>query len=158
MSMPSPRPSGRQVLAALAGIVLLTAVLPPVGAWALNRYRVNQTAAGAELVVRRLAGRRAELAAAVEAQGLAVACGPGRMPDHEPAGLWVNRARQVPALLGADLPADGWGRCYLVNIEALRPGAEGTPVWVISAGPDGVIETHPAAERLHGDDVGARLQ
>lgn len=158
MPTQSPRPTGRQVIAAVVAIVMLTAVAPPAGAWALNRHRVNQTATRAALVVRRLEGLRVPLAEAVEAHGIAVACGPGRMPDREPAGLWVNRAVHTPALLGEDLPVDGWGRCFLVNVEALRPGAEGTPVWVISAGPDGLIDTHPAAQQLQGDDIGARIR
>jgi hypothetical protein len=154
----SPRPSGLQVFAAVIAIVMLTAVVPPISAWALNRHRVTQTATRAESMARRLEGQRAQLTEAVVADGIAVACGPGRMPDREPAGLWVNRAVHTPTLLPDTLPVDGWGRCFLVNIEALRPGAEGTPVWVISAGPDGVIDTHPAAAVLQGDDVGSRVQ
>jgi type II secretory pathway pseudopilin PulG len=57
---------------------------------------------------------------------------------------------------------DPWGNRFLVNIGA---GAEaGTPpgaVWVLSAGPNGIVETpflQPAAHaRLGGDDVGVRV-
>lgn len=158
MTLRPSRPAGARVLAWLLGIILLTAVLPPAAAWALNRHRVTQTVTRAEAVARSLDSRRHDLVAMVEQLGVAVACGPGRMPDREPSGLWVNRAMQTPGLLGESLPADGWGRCYLVNIEALRPGAEDLPVWVISAGPNGFIDTHPAATQVQGDDLGVRLQ
>lgn len=71
----------------------------------------------------------------------------------------------------SELAADPWGRRYIVNIGAidLSPGAvtaAGQPksaVWVLSAGPNGIIETPFAASiltsaRPGGDDIGTRIQ
>lgn len=71
----------------------------------------------------------------------------------------------------SELVADPWGRRYIVNIGAidLSPGAAtatGQPkaaVWVLSAGPNGVIETPFSASiltaaRPGGDDIGTRIQ
>ncbi len=65
---------------------------------------------------------------------------------------------------------DGWGHAYIVNVfwldarnvvqevDGTRLGA----VWVLSAGPNGIIETpyYQARDnaRLYGDDIGFRLQ
>ncbi len=60
------------------------------------------------------------------------------------------------------LSEDPWGNQYLVNIGKLEPGS-GKQSWVISAGPNGKIETvfdlsTTGAAALSGDDIGARLQ
>jgi prepilin-type N-terminal cleavage/methylation domain-containing protein len=70
------------------------------------------------------------------------------------------------AVMSSD-PADPWGNRYMCNIGAA--GAIGQPVWIISAGPNGLLETkvvdntiasgsygfYPTAQ---GDDIGYRLQ
>ncbi len=59
-------------------------------------------------------------------------------------------------------PFDPWGNAYMVNVAPL--GKAGQPVWVISAGPNGLLETtvsdtgYFAAEILTGDDIGFRIQ
>jgi prepilin-type N-terminal cleavage/methylation domain-containing protein len=59
-------------------------------------------------------------------------------------------------------PTDPWGNAYLINVAAL--GAVGQVVWVISAGPNGVLETvvdvsgTGAAETTANDDIGFRVQ
>ena len=64
-------------------------------------------------------------------------------------------------LLSADA-ADPWGKKYLVNVKSL--GVSGQAVWVISAGPNGVLETlvdvsgTGAANTLANDDIGFRVQ
>ena len=64
-------------------------------------------------------------------------------------------------VISAD-PLDPWGRSYMVNVAPL--GAPGQPVWVISAGPNGLLQTAVsdsgwfAAENLEGDDIGFRIQ
>lgn len=152
------RMTGLELILALVGILLLTAVVPPVSAWLLNRSRVNDTVSSARTIVADLNLRIDDVAATVEKSGLAVVCGPGRLPEHDPAGLWVTRALQVPTVLGDDLPTDGWGQCFLMNVEALRDSTAAAPVWVISAGPNGTVETHPAARQPDGDDIGVRLR
>ena len=64
-------------------------------------------------------------------------------------------------LISSD-PADPWGHKYLINVAAL--GTIGQPVWVISAGANGVMETliantgTNAPEVVAGDDIGFRIQ
>ncbi len=65
---------------------------------------------------------------------------------------------------------DAWGHAYMVNVfwldqRDIVQDADGTKlgaVWVISAGPNGVVETpfYQARDnaRLYGDDIGHRLQ
>ncbi len=72
--------------------------------------------------------------------------------------------------LSSELRSDPWGNRYLVNIGLLdtSPGVttlSGRPkaaVWVLSAGPDGLIETlfdQPITVAvLGGDDIGQRIQ
>ncbi|MCX6545355.1 MAG: prepilin-type N-terminal cleavage/methylation domain-containing protein [Acidobacteria bacterium] len=74
------------------------------------------------------------------------------------------------AYLSSEFGADPWGNRYVVNIELLDTSASATTrnggvkaaVWVLSAGPNGVIETAFAQSiltaTLGGDDLGARLQ
>jgi hypothetical protein len=50
--------------------------------------------------------------------------------------------------------ADSWGRSILAHVGAVSaPGR----VWVLSAGPNGLLETLPGAEETGGDDVGVLL-
>jgi prepilin-type N-terminal cleavage/methylation domain-containing protein len=59
-------------------------------------------------------------------------------------------------------PLDPWGHRYMINVAGL--GISGEPVWVISAGPNGIWETDvattglAASDSLRGDDVGYRVQ
>jgi len=50
------------------------------------------------------------------------------------------------------IPADPWGNRFYVNVNGYYDNAE--YVWVISAGPDGDIETAPEDVQLQGDDIG----
>lgn len=147
------RVQGAHVARMLLLTVLATAVVPPAAAWGLNRYRIEQTRTRAEQAAVAL---RHRLAVPIETEvPIVVACGPGRMPDSGPTGEWVSRAIQAPQLFGEGMPTDGWGRCFLLNFGALR---EGGPIWVMSAGPNGRIETYSDASQLAGDDIGVRVQ
>jgi hypothetical protein len=83
--------------------------------------------------------------------GRAVVCGPGRLPDLDVQGAgaihvaWVTAAVVSPDAFGRTLLTDAWGRCFLVSDR-----------WILSAGPNGVIETPRDAATLGGDDIGAR--
>ena len=46
---------------------------------------------------------------------------------------------------------DPWGNAYLANVDGLQAGTQ--RVKVLSAGPDGVIDTAPSAQEPRGDDV-----
>lgn len=59
----------------------------------------------------------------------------------------------------AQLPVDPWGRPYVINAADFTAAAT-IPVWVLSAGPDGQIDTPVAAATTVtvGDDVGVRIR
>lgn len=64
------------------------------------------------------------------------------------AALWKG-----PYLATAD--ADPWGNRYMIGAKNF----DGTgPVWILSAGPDGIIQTGIDDDVLSGDDVGLRLK
>lgn len=54
------------------------------------------------------------------------------------------------------LPADPWGRDYVINAANFQ--SPPNPVWVISAGSNGVVDTAAGAATLAGDDIGFRIQ
>jgi prepilin-type N-terminal cleavage/methylation domain-containing protein len=72
--------------------------------------------------------------------------------------------------LSGDIGADAWNNRYMVNVGLIDPtagvnGVGGAPknaVWVISAGPDGAIETAYAqpitTAAIVSDDLGTRIQ
>jgi hypothetical protein len=140
---------GKQVIAAVIAVLLATAVLPPAAAWAVNRRRVSRAEAEVSVLARRFGSYSAKVPHTREIAS--VLCGPGRVPVAETAstGMWIRapRANLLMALPGETLPEDPWGNCYLVNV---------TSGLVLSAGPDGTINTDFAASTTSGDDVGAR--
>ncbi|MBI4844473.1 MAG: type II secretion system protein GspG [Nitrospirae bacterium] len=59
---------------------------------------------------------------------------------------------------GAYLPvvsADPWGNQYVINANSF---GSGSPVWIMSAGPNGTLDTVAASTITAGDDVGLRIQ
>lgn len=158
--------SGRQLIAALAGIVIATAALPPAAAWSLNKSRVTETHARAVSAAGRLRAGGGHLAGTVTA---GVACGPGRLPDLVPATAtaraiaaslpahraWLLGASKAPELFGPGMPTDAWGRCFLMNAGAWIGGG---PVWLLSAGPNGLVETPVDAPTVQGDDIAERVR
>ena len=158
--------TGAQLVAALAAILFATAVLPPAAAWTLNQTRVAQTRERARAATERLRSSSDEMAGLARSTG--IVCGPGRLPDREPAAVntragasrpaqtaWLREARIAPDVFGSGMPTDAWGRCFLLNADAWGSGG---PVWLVSAGPNGVIDTPPNALALGGDDIGHRLR
>lgn len=91
--------------------------------------------------------------------------GPGNLPAGLPftPGADDHRALhdllQTPALGGAgwrgpylvELPVDPWERAFLVSVGGLVDGRS-FPM-VVSAGPDGVLDTPPTARAAVGDDL-----
>lgn len=51
--------------------------------------------------------------------------------------------------------ADPWGNAYISNVKDFNTTS---PVWIVSAGPNGVLNTPTTAEVLQGDDVGIRIK
>ena len=59
------------------------------------------------------------------------------------------------------LPLDPWGRPYIINAANFTSAVvPPIPVWVLSAGPNGVVETNIAAVTTvtGGDDIGFRVR
>ncbi|MEW6109440.1 MAG: type II secretion system protein GspG [Nitrospirota bacterium] len=56
----------------------------------------------------------------------------------------------------AIVTADPWGNAYITNAKEFPQ--TGSPVWIISAGPNGQIDTNIASAQTSGDDIGFRLQ
>jgi general secretion pathway protein G len=52
--------------------------------------------------------------------------------------------------------ADPWGNSYLLNADGF--GAADKSVWIISAGPNGIMETQTTSDMPAGDDVGFIIQ
>ncbi len=66
--------------------------------------------------------------------------------------IQIEGAWQGPYL--HDIPTDPWRRCYL--FVGLR--AESDHQWLLSAGPNGILETSSSDLELKGDDLGIRLR
>ena len=59
------------------------------------------------------------------------------------------------------LPTDLWGRPYVVNsLYFALPSEPPIPVWVLSAGPNGILETNIDTRIVSpgGDDIGVRIR
>ena len=132
-----PRLAGR-----LAIIAVFAFVLPYGAVLTLLSRRLHSADEGTRAIAERLNAVIAGDPAAIPA-GTEVLAGPGDRPATASGdGERWNNAKSIP--LGRvtgdalDVRPDPWGNAYLVNFEARRAG--GT-VWVLSAGPDGIIQT-----------------
>lgn len=146
-----------RVIAVLAAIVVLALVLPYGAVHTLHVRRLET----ADHTARAIADR---LSAALHASpsetppAASVLAGPGDQPraiDER----WSTAARfPLARVLGGApaIPPDPWGNAYLVNV-----GADPRrPLWVISAGPDGILQTPlaDAGDRASGDDRTALIR
>jgi hypothetical protein len=91
----------------------------------------------------------------------AILTGPGdepRTPGDRAFGLGALPAARALGRLDPAVEADPWGNAYV----AVRPvpSAPGAPIWVLSAGPDGILQTPLDATLLKplGDDRGVRAR
>jgi len=58
-----------------------------------------------------------------------------------------------------DEHADPWGHAYLVSVCGFPGGTKPrNNVWLLSAGPNGIVETSPSAQELRGDDIGLLIR
>jgi type II secretory pathway pseudopilin PulG len=147
---------------ALVAVILVLALAVPYGAvQALHKRRLRAADEATRVIAERLkttmAGRSSEIPAGTE-----VLAGPGKRPvvtdERWNSATSVPFARLFPALPIDDAAAqpDPWGNAYLVNVAAL-PSA-GT-VWVLSAGPDGIVQTPFLSQGAPlGDDRAAAVR
>ena len=159
--------SGATLLGALLAILLLAFVVPPGLATLVNGSRIDR--AQAQVLVLAQEVRVAASAPGSDIQQPAdVLGGPGRTPEAPGASAWIEaQLGTLERYVSEGLSPDPWGNRYLVNIgllEETAPAGSGdaSAVWVLSAGPNGNVETayrlpaHSAS--VGGDDVGARVR
>ncbi len=154
---------GDQLVAALILIGVLCFVLPPAAAWSVNRSRVRVASAEVAALADLMRQAGPELREA--ATRADVLSGPGHMPvaSAPDAERWVTAPRgPLARAIGGrrTLSVDPWGNSYVVKLAPIAAGEPSTP-WVLSAGPNGIIETPflPRGDQgLAGDDVGARIR
>lgn len=146
--------SGERVWPAVVVLVALTAVAPPAAATALASWRVARAQQTAVETAERLAvskGALHELAGQVE-----VLCGQGRLPGAAmEARRWLEKPVGATGELARAWPSDPWGSCYLLNVRAMLDGRGGL---LISAGPNGELETPLEAAAPSGDDIASTVR
>jgi hypothetical protein len=128
----------------MIAVILVLAFVVPYGAVrTLHQKRLRAADEGTRAIAERLEVILARQSVDIPA-GTEVLAGPGDRPVVSDA-RWnsatsVPLARVLPVLPDHDpaAHADPWGNAYLVNIAALT-SAEA--VWVLSAGPDGIVQT-----------------
>lgn len=67
-------------------------------------------------------------------------------------GCWPNTWK------GPYLPlvtSDPWGHTYISNAKDYTLSG---PIWILSAGPDGIVNTNTTDNTVAGDDIGVRLR
>ena len=128
--------SGRQLVAALAIIALLTFVLPPLVASRVNRGRIERARDEIQLIVDTAAHERGalpELEALSLGAGPVVFAGAGGTPKFAGPAAWPERRVTTAGFVSPD----PWGNQYFV----VMPARPGEAVVVLSAGPNGIVET-----------------
>lgn len=186
MNLQSPSEPGftsRQLLVSLTVILLLAIVVPALVATSVARMRIGR----AETDVRRIAeglkhsGLEASLSTPNGKAHVDVLAGMGNVPILPANSPWAGRSEDLAHLRdenggaavadrqGLEETTDPWGNRYMVNVGALSglPHSDaaagvGRAVWVLSAGPNGIVETpfdQPADRaKLAGDDIGFRVR
>ena len=146
--------SNKNVAASVGVILLMTAVVPPAGAYALATWRISRTTELANAAAAVLGTRKENLHSA--ARGADVVAGPGRLPRAaEHARGWIRSPVNARAAFAGQWPTDAWGRCYLLNMRQL---SETGSALLLSAGPNGEIDTPLNAAAPQGDDIAATIR
>lgn len=75
----------------------------------------------------------------------------GEMPS---SSAWLDgKSAALSTAVQKEFAADPWGRCYLINADAFEKKTDEKP-WVLSAGPNGRIDTSASDKNPAGDDIG----
>jgi hypothetical protein len=140
----------RRVLVALTGIALLAIALPYAAVRTLHERRL----ALADTELDRLAA--AANGTIGRAPAVNVLLGPGRVPKANDT-RWLDGASYPldSALSEIAVTADPWGNGFVINA-----GASPSSRWLLSAGPNGTLETpfDGSSGRPLGDDRGRHLR
>ena len=153
--------SGVSLLLALCVICVLALVVPPGVATLINRSRIERARQEVTALTEQL--KSASAGTGVPGNLSAdLLGGEGRVPELLDGSEWTTGriAASRPFVAPAPGP-DPWGNRYLVNAGLLSDEASAA-VWVLSAGPNGIVETPYRASTtssgLGGDDIGARVR
>jgi len=148
--------TGHQLIMALVIIAALSSLLPWAVATRVNASRI----ARAEIAVRDIAASLRSADLSQPSQHDTVLVGPGADPKIPEGSDWraVRAVSPSAAQLGFTLPMDPWGNHYVIYPASAAPLAR----WVLSAGPNGIVETpfrqDPEHAVIGGDDIGFRLR
>ena len=133
-----------RVAGALGVIVVLALVLPYVAVRTLHQRRLDRADRQLQSIATDVAARLQSNPSAVPG-GTQVLAGTGQRPIVAD-DMW-NTASAFPlSRVIGDVNPDPWGNTYLVNVAG--PGR----MWVISAGPDGILQTPFASPVPLADD------
>jgi hypothetical protein len=143
----------------LGVIVLLALVLPPVAATRVQQTRLAR--ATAQLATNAAAFDGSCIAAASDGGALAnvdVLVGPGVDFERAADSQWLStRIAALAAcvrLSGSNVEADPWLRPLVVNLGAIRRGGTAR---MLTAGPNGIIDTPFQFDATVGDDLAVPL-
>lgn len=78
-------------------------------------------------------------------------------PDEAGQDYRTSGKRRYRGPYVQSLNEDPWGNAYEVYAATLK-GGNTNPTWVISAGPDAIIQTATTNTTLSGDDLGIRIK
>ena len=155
--------TGVQLAVALSVIFLLSIGMPWSLATSLHRDRIARASAQVSALA---AALQAGAANQTGFQPDAVLVGPGANPEIPPGSDWhqVTSIGASGAHLDLPIGPDPWGNRYFIYpppAGTAAPHRAGIARWVLSAGPNGIVDTpfRQAPERaaLGGDDIGVRL-
>ncbi|MEX1127784.1 MAG: hypothetical protein WEB50_04380 [Vicinamibacterales bacterium] len=139
------------LLAALMVLALLAAA-PFAAVRTLHGRRLAAADAALEALAAHLRG-----ATLLSPSGPAILTGPGALPRANDAA-WLTATSAPLTAVAPPVDEDPWANAYVVNTGV---GA-GQAIWILSAGPNGIIETpfeQPSQSAvLAGDDRGVRLR
>jgi type II secretory pathway pseudopilin PulG len=178
------RPAGggltlSRLLAAVGSVIVLALVVPAAIATRVNQARLQRVAEDEASIARSLeAFHRAHgywpaTDPPADPDGGApidALYGPGRIPLEQGGNDWhQGRLSPLSGCISTGVGADPWGNHYLVNIRLGRLAGEGARgeagskrIWVLSAGPNGIIETpfeqDGGRAAVGGDDVATRVR
>ena len=144
-SLTMPRVAG-----ALGVIFILALVLPYVAVRTLHQRRLDRADRQLQSIAADVSARLGSTPSVVPA-GTQVLAGTGLRPPVTD-DLW-NTASAFPlSRVIADIGPDPWGNAYLVNLSDRRQ------MWVISAGPDGILQTPFLSPAPMADDRAAPVR
>jgi succinoglycan biosynthesis protein ExoA len=156
--------TGVQLIVALSVILVFSVVVPWSVASRVNRGRIARAEADVRAIAASL--RAVDTGPRGGYEPDTVLVGPGANPEIPPDSDWQHVIAISAATVHLDLPlkADPWGNHYVIYPWPGESGGAESPRaarWVLSAGPNGIVET-PFRQgvdhaTLSGDDIGVPL-